>query len=129
MSDYVFCYCMDFGPREFLITVTEDGMIHWDDVNQRRKIRGEADQGLEIRAAFLGDESARARLHHEAREFTVSVELPPKLFERLKRAGKRLDRNRWTTEDEKKLDPVMAEFFWEHVNPFLNPKIERPPTP
>lgn len=118
MSEPLFCYCLQIEDREFLIQVAHDGIIYWDDHKMRHRVRGPADQYLEIRVA-VGDDRAREQLIAEMDEFTVAIPLPPELLARFREAAARLDEDRWTTADEEELDLVVVPFFWAEVNPRL----------
>ena len=129
MSDDAFTYAMEFGGREFFIHVTGDAVIHWDDMTQRRRQRSEQDKHLELKT-MMGDARARARLSSETDNFTVSADLSPALFDRLKLSAQINEENNGalnaaTEADQAEVDALLTVFFWEHVNPFLNPKLER----
>ena len=40
----LFSYCLAIGAREFAIQITRDGVIHWDDYQERRRSRGAVTQ-------------------------------------------------------------------------------------
>jgi hypothetical protein len=42
MSEPLFWYCLQIAYLEFLIEVAQDGIIHWDDYQTRRRLRGAA---------------------------------------------------------------------------------------
>ena len=119
MPDTVFSYCLAIGSREFLIEVTRDGFIHWDDYQQRRRLRNPDERHLEL-DAFLGSARARKRLSAEIDEFTVSFQLSPELFARFSEAARLLADERWTAEHEQELDQFLIPLFWSEVNPHLN---------
>ena len=123
MSAPLFCYCLQIADREFLIQVAHDGIIYWDDYKMRHRVRGPADQYLEIQVA-VGDDRARERLVSEMDEFTVAVPLSPELLAHFRNAATRLDEDRWTTADEAELDTVLIPFFWAEVNPRLKHPFE-----
>lgn len=118
MSETLFCYCLQIADREFLIEVTRNGLIHWDDYQARRRTRSPAEQHLEIKA-FVGDSRARERLNAEIDEFTVSCRLAPELFARFSEAARLLADDRWGVTDEEKLDQFLIPLFWSEVNPHL----------
>jgi len=131
MSEPLFCYCLQIANREFLIEVTHDGSIYWDDYQARRRARGPTEHHLEIEA-FIGDSHARKRLNAEIDEFTVSCRLAPELFARFSEAARLLADDRWSVTDEEKLDQFLIPLFWSEVNPHLiNPlsqsSQQRPP--
>lgn len=125
MSEPLFCYCLQIADREFLIQVSHDGMIYWDDYKMRHGLRGAADRYLEIQVA-LGDERARKRLDSEMDEFTVALPLPPELFAHFREAATLLAEDRWTTVDEEKLDAVLRPMFWNEVNFLIHSPLEKP---
>lgn len=119
MSDTLFSYCLAIGSREFLIEVTSDGLIHWDDYQQRRRMRNPDERHLELEA-FIGSSKARKRLSAELDEFTVSFQLSPELFARFSEAARLLANDRWTDADEDELDQFLIPLFWSEVNPHLH---------
>lgn len=126
MNEPLFCYCLKIADREFLLEVTHDGSIHWDDYQARRRARSPAEQHLEIKV-FVGDTRARERLNAEIDEFTVSCRLAPELFARFCDAARLLADDRWTDEHELELDRWLVPLFWSDVNPHLiNPLSESP---
>ena len=50
MPETLFSYCLTIGCREFLIEITRDGVIHWDDYQQRRRMRNPDERHLELEA-------------------------------------------------------------------------------
>lgn len=118
MNEPLFCYCLQIADHEFLIEVTRDGTIHWDDYQARRRARSPAEQHLEIKA-FVGDTRARERLNAEIDEFTVSCRLVPELFARFSEAARLLADDRWSVADEEELDQFLIPLFWSEVNPHL----------
>jgi len=90
MDERLFSYCLQIADREFMIQVTRDGFIHWDDYQHRRRVRNPAERGLELHA-IAGSERARKRLVAEIGEFTVSLRLSPKMFARFSEAARLLD--------------------------------------
>ena len=120
----LFSYCLDFGNREFTIHVTHDGIIHWDDYMQRRRQRPEDDKYLEIES-LVGSSRARKRLESEIDNYTISFPLPEHIFSRIEVAAQMFDAGTWTVEHEKQLDELLIPLFWEHVNPYLEPPLER----
>jgi hypothetical protein len=120
----IFSYCLDFGNREFFITVTRDGIIHWDDYMQRRKHRPEEDKRLELQA-LMGSDRARKRLESETHNYTIEVKLPEEVSSKIEVAAEMLEADKWTIEHEKNLDEVLKPLFWEHVNPYLEPPLKR----
>ncbi len=126
MSEPLFCYCLQIADREFLIEVAQDGIIHWDDYQTRRRLRGAGDRYLEMKT-MLGDARARKRLTAEIDEFTVSFTLRPDVLARVREAARLLAEDRWTVVDEEQLDTLLLPLFWSEVNPHL-PHPLVPPT-
>lgn len=114
----LFCYCLGVGQREFAIRVTPDGVIHWDDYQQRRSSRG--------LGAPEGEDTV---LMIEPDEFSVSFELSTELLARFRTAATMLEAGTWTTEDEGRLDEALIPLFWERVNPWLNHPLAATPEP
>lgn len=113
----LFCYCLGVGEREIAIRVTQDGVINWDDYQQRRTSRGaRAQRGEGIVLAIEPD------------TFTVSFELGPELLARFRTAAVMLEAGTWTTEDERQLDEVLIPLFWERVNARLMHPLPNPET-
>jgi hypothetical protein len=127
MSEALFSYCLMVARREFLIEVTHDGFIFWDDYQERRRSRNPQDRHLEIQA-LLGSRRARRRISAEVDEFTVSFQLSPELLIRFRDAARLLAAGRWTTEHEEELDTYMIGVFWSAVNPHLMTPIVSPPS-
>ena len=125
MPESLFCYCLEIAGREFLIAVSSEGIIHWDDYQTRQRVRNQADRNLELKAVF-GDARARQRLSAEIDEFTVSVELSPELFARFREAARLLADDRWTPDDEAELDRFLVPLFWSEVNPRLYTALAAP---
>ena len=125
MNEPLFCYCLKIADREFLIEVTHDGFIHWDDYQERRRARGPAEQHLELKA-FVGDSHARKRLNAEIDEFTVSFPLDSDVLARVREAARLLAEDRWTVTDEEQLDTLLFPLFWSDVNPHLHDPLARP---
>lgn len=126
MSEPLFCYCLQIADREFLIEVAQDGIIHWDDYQTRRRLRGVEDRYLEMKT-MLGDASARRRLNAEIDEFTVSFSLRSQVLDRVHEAARLLAEDRWTVAHEEQLDTLLLPLFWSEVNPHL-PQPLVPPT-
>lgn len=124
MDDILFSYCLQLGDREFLITVTRDGTIHWDDYKQRRRLRSDDDRALELHA-IAGSERARERLAAEIDEFTVSFPLSAEMLARFTEAARLFDADQWTDAHEQELDRHLHPLFWAEVNPHLAHPIER----
>ena len=128
MNEPLFCYCLKIADREFLLEVTHDGIIYWDDYQTRRSLRGEEDRYLEIKSV-VGDARARKRLNAEIDEFTVSFPLDSDVLARVREAARLLAEDRWTVAHEEPLDTLLLPLFWSEVNPYLpNPMVpqERP---
>jgi hypothetical protein len=126
MSDpdpVLFSYCLDLGDREFLIAVTRDGFIHWDDYMQRRRQRHEEDKDLEIQT-LLGSSRARKLLESETHIYTIDFKLPEDVFSRIEVAAEMFKAGTWTIEHEKELDKLLELLFWEQVNPYLEPQLK-----
>ncbi len=118
MNEPLFCYCLKIADREFLLEVTHDGIIYWDDYQTRRSLRGEEDRYLEIKSV-VGDARARKRLNAEIDEFTVSFPLGPDVLARVREAARLLAEDRWTVTDEGQFDTLLFPLFWSEVNPHL----------
>lgn len=114
----LFCYCLGVGEREFAVWVIQDGVIHWDDYQQRRASRGAGAQPGEGIVLMI-----------EPDEFTVSFELDAELLARFRTAATMLEAGTWTTDDETRLDDELMPMFWERVNPQLTHPFSAPPTP
>lgn len=85
MSDpdpVLFSYCIDFGNREFSITVTREGLVHWDDYLQRRRQRPKDNKYLEMQT-MLGSARVRKLLDSEIHNYTVNFKLPEEVFSRI----------------------------------------------
>lgn len=126
MNEPLFCYCLQIADREFLIEVAQDGIIHWDDYQTRRRLRGAEDRYLEMKT-MLGDARAQRRLNAEIDEFTVSFALSPDVLARVREAARLLAEDRWTVAQEEQLDTLLLPLFWSEVNPHL-PQPLVPPT-
>lgn len=124
MPDRLFSYCIEIASREFMIAVTCDGTIRWDDYKQRRRQRSDDDRALELHA-LAGSERARKRLAAEIDEFTVSFRLSPEMFARFTEAAHLFDSDQWTDAHEQELDRHLLPLFWSDVNPHLLHPIER----
>jgi hypothetical protein len=120
----LFCYCMDFGRREFSIYVDHEGKIYWDDVTQRRSQRSDGSRCLELRA-LVGDVNAKKRLESEVENYTIHFDLPEDVLSKIEVAAEMLEAGTWTTKHEEELDAVLEPLFWENVNPYLEPPLER----
>lgn len=118
MSALLFCYCLTIADREFLIQVTREGMIHWDDYKQRRQLRSDNDRALELHA-LAGSEHARRKLAAEIDEFTISFPLNAEMFARFTEAAHLFDADEWTDAHELELDRHLLPLFWSEVNPRL----------
>ncbi len=125
MSESLFCYCLKIAGREFLIEITRDGAIHWDDYQERRRVRSPAERHLEIKV-LVDDSHARKRLNAEIDEFTVSCRLAPELFARFSEAARLLADDEWSVADEAELDQLLIPLFWSEVNPHLHAPLEPP---
>jgi len=114
----LFSYCLTIGGREFAIQVTHDGVIHWDDYQQRRRSRdadAQADHGI----FFMT----------EPDKFTVSFELGAELLAQFRTTAAMFEVGTWTTEDERRLDESLIPLFWERVNPRLTYPLAAPTEP
>ena len=110
----LFCYCLTIGDREFAIQVTQEGIIQWDDYQERRRARDRTrhlDGGL---------------LMTEPDEFTVSFALSAEMFERFRKAAGLFEAGHWTTEDERRLDQHLIPLCWQRVNPQLAHPLSEP---
>ncbi|MEI6534602.1 MAG: hypothetical protein WCN98_04615 [Verrucomicrobiaceae bacterium] len=104
----LFCYCLTVGAREFAIQVMHDGVIHWDDYQQRGRSHGtdkHSDEGIVLMT--------------EPDEYTVSFDLDPELLAHFRTAAAMLEAATWNTKDECALDEKLLPLFWERVNPQL----------
>jgi hypothetical protein len=119
MSESLFCYCLKVADCEFLIEVTDDGFIHWDDYQRRRRMRNPEERNLEIKAV-LGSAHARRRLSTERDESVISFQLSPELFARFSEAARLFDADQWTIEHEEELDQHLLPLVWSRVNPCLS---------
>lgn len=124
MSDTLFSYCLTVVDREFLIEVSEDGIIYWDDYQERRRLRVPEERYLEIEA-LVGSSNARKRLRAEIGEFTVAIELRPELLARFREAARLFAEDMWTAEHEHELDQNLMPLFWSEVNPHLHDPLEQ----
>jgi hypothetical protein len=106
--------------------VAKDGIIHRDDYQTRRRLRGVEDRYLEMKAVF-GDSSARRQLNAEIDEFTVSFSLGSDVLARVRQAAHLFVEDRWTATDEEELDTLLLTLFWSEVNPHI-PHPLVPPT-
>ncbi len=119
------CYCLQIAGREFLIKVTHDGFIHWDDYQERRRLRHPTERSLEIKAIF-GSPKARQRLNAEIDEFTVSFRLSTEMSARFAEAARLFDSKQWTDANERQLDEHLVPLFWENVNAYIVNPINAP---
>ena len=101
----LFCYGLTIAGREFAIQVTHQDMIHWDDYQERRRSRS---TGMQHPVGSV--------LMTEPDEFTVSFALGDELSERIRRAAASFEADKWTTEDEQRLDEHLIPLFWKRVN-------------
>jgi hypothetical protein len=124
MSENLFSYCLMVTDREFLIEITRDGTIHWDDYKQRRRVRSDEDRALELHA-IAGSEPARKRLAAEIDEFTVSFPLSAEMLARFIEAARLFDAGEWTDAHEQELDRHLLPLFWSEVNPHLASPLPR----
>ena len=114
----LFSYCLAIGAREFAIQITRDGVIHWDDYQERRRSRGAVTQ-----------HHVGSIMMSEPDEFTVSFELGAELLAHFQTAATMLEAGTWTTEDESTLDEKLLPLFWQQVNPRLVHPFTAPPEP
>jgi hypothetical protein len=121
----LFCYSLEIQGREFMIYVSHDGAIYWDDYQDRRAARPPEERYLEIRM-IVGDENARKRLDAETAEYTITFQLPLDVFLRIQEAARRFDADDWTTEDEIELNKHLEPLFWSEVNPYINKALHKP---
>lgn len=110
-SQPLFSYCLCIGGREFFIQVTEDGTIHWDDYQERRR-------------ASAGPPHPPPGVMQD--EFTVSLPLEPSLIEEIRRAVSLFDAGQWTVDHEQQLDEKLLPLFWGQVNSRLPRPLPRP---
>jgi hypothetical protein len=107
VRDPLFCYSLAVGGREFAIQVSHDGIILWDDYQERREALARTG-GL---PAWSGGVLAL-----EADEFTVSFKLSPRLLVHVREAARLFAEDKWTTEHEHELDGALVPLFWKRVN-------------
>lgn len=119
MSEPLFCYCLKIADREFLIEVSHEGVIYWDDYQEQRLRRSADERYLELQAT-AGDMRAQNRLSAEIDEFTVALPLSQELLVRFREAATALADGRWTTADEEELDARLESVFWAEVNPHIS---------
>lgn len=100
-SQPLFSYCLCVGGREFFIQVSQDGTIHWDDYQERRRAKG-------------GPPHPTPGVMQD--EFTVSLLLELSLMEEIRRATSLFDSAQWTVAHEQQLDKVLLPLFWNQVN-------------
>ena len=116
LDEPLFCYCLEIGEREFAIRVTREGVIHWDDYQERRRARMSAARGKKGGSVLMMAPD----------EFTVSFALSDDLFVRLRAAAAAFRAQKWTSADELQLDECLAPLFWERVNPHLAQPLSGP---
>lgn len=117
-GEYLFCHCLTVHGREFLIHVSCDGKMHWDDYASRQALRISESEDLEA-AWFAGEEWARKRLVAELDEFIITVQLNEYMQRFIREASLLVECGKWTTDHESDLDRHLLPIFWSEVNPYL----------
>lgn len=125
----IFYYLIEIEDKEFPLVIMPDGMSQWEDHDERRKTRHPQDRHLELQA-LLGDQRACRKLRNELLEFTISVEVPKKLFLKAMKMAQEQQRVEITTAGSQPISPktarditeinqLLTKFFWKEVNPLL----------
>ena len=111
----LFCYCLTIDGREFAIQVTHEGVIQWDDYQERGRARAVTMQHDDGKILMTAPD-----------EFTVSFALSDELLERFQNAAASFESDKWTTDDEQRLDEHLIPLFWKRVNPLLARPLSEP---
>lgn len=106
---------LEFGDREIAVHVSHDGYILFDDLSFRRRERPDAPMTLEM-MTIAGDDAARRRLQEEMREHSVTVKLDSETMSYFEVAADLLEKDKWSLEHSNRLEEIMKDIFWKHVN-------------
>ena len=115
----LYCYCLAIGGREFAIQVTRDGVMRWDDYQERRRSTAEGRRSKTL-PELLASGQPVSILASEADEFTVSFQLSAEHFARICEAASRFAADQWSASEEERLDEQLIPLFWRQVNPNLS---------
>lgn len=116
----LFCYCLAIGGREFVVQVSHDGHLLWDDYQKRRE---DLDSTGKLPPVVGGV------LALEPDEFTVSFKLDRAMLARFREAAALFQADAWTVEHESELDRHLVPLFWERVNAKLAQPLPDTDTP
>ena len=105
--------------REFILTIFEDGMSHWDDLSEGtlvERVLCDEDQASIVSVRISGEILAKARemAAREKEGDARAIPLPPSRAE--------------TAADIAVMDRMLVEFFWHEVNPLLRHPLKPPNT-
>jgi len=116
--------CFDYGGREFLVTVEEDGFSYWFDPIAKNAA-SKLNRNFVITAAIDNGSQQRKDLDRIYDEFTVKFLLPEAVFTVIRDELSPLYwQDEIPNEFEQRLDAILEPIFWEHVNPLLSPPID-----
>jgi hypothetical protein len=104
----IFNYVIGIQGREYIVTIFEGGLSQWDDLSRGSlsdRIEREEKEGsiVEVRISDTIYQNALRMAEKEKAEETRTGQSPSPVGE--------------TADDIAKMDRLMTEFFWLHVNP------------
>jgi hypothetical protein len=115
---------LEFGGREFEVIVGHDGRSYWfDPIAKRRELENDP---MFVMKIIMGDKDRRKRYENIKDEYTLDGPIPD---DGLRIIREELSPAYWsddTSNDfDDRLDAILIPIFWEHINPFLSPSIEK----
>ena len=115
---------IEFRGKEFEVVVGHDGNSYWFDPEaKKRELESDPMFVLKI---IAGDKERRKRYENIQDEYTLDGPVPE---DGLRIIRDELSPAYWNddfSEDfDDRLDAILIPIFWEHINPFLSPPIEK----
>ena len=128
IGEYAFCApdSVEGTDREFELSVTDDRMCKWEDMQGRMAAR--VDQTIVIKD-MISDPRAKKEMEREKEVFTFESKIGEDAYKLIVEKEAMTTRGIEITEEMCAiLDQALAPYFWNDVNPLLATPLTRVPT-